>query len=129
MQLVPIVALPNQNFSIVLDNNLYGITLKNTLGCMSASITRNNVDIIDNVRCVAGTPLLPYLYLEDGNFIFVTAQFQLPDYTKFNVTQSLIYLSQAEITAFRSLPKPQFNPIAPLPLRYKPTGYVQAGGG
>jgi hypothetical protein len=61
----------------------------------------------------------------------VTQNFQLPFYTSFNVTQSLIYISAAELAALRAPTSPpvtaaSFNPIAALPLRFAPAGYVEA---
>ncbi len=125
MQLVPIQAIPNQSFTINLDNNLYGISIKETEGVMSVSIERDNVLIVENNRVPAGAPLLPYRYQEAGNFIFITANFQLPYYTKFNVTQTLVYFSTEELDAFRAGTL-VFNPIGGYPLRYKPQGYVLA---
>jgi hypothetical protein len=68
---------------------------------------------------------------ESGNFFFTTANSALPFYTLFNTSQSLIYVSAAELTAFRATPAPPitaafFNPIAALPLRFAPTGYQLA---
>lgn len=134
---VPIQQLPNQTFSISLENNTYDITLKTTNGVMSATIVRNNVMIVENARCVAGFPIIPSLYQEDGNFIFFTQNQQLPDYTLFNVTQTLTYLTVAELAAFRVPPvaaSPQvptvtaasFNPLGALPLRFQTQGYTVA---
>lgn len=129
MQGIPIQSLPNQIFQITLEDNFYSISLRTTNGVMSASITRNGVLVIENVRAVAGFPIIPYLYEEDGNFVFFTQNFQKPDYTLFNITQSLVYLTAAELAAFRVPPTPPlpasfFNPIAALPLRYAPQGYA-----
>ena len=126
---VPISAVPNQSFSITLDNNLFVIGIVYTNGVMSVSISINGVDTIDNIRAVAGSPIIPSQYLENGNFMFLTQNFQLPIYTQFNVTQSLIYLSAAELVAYRTPPASpitaaDFNPIAGLPLRFQPVGYA-----
>ena len=126
MQVIPIQAIPNQAFSITLDQNLYDITLRAAAGIVAATIKRNAVLIIENTRALAIRPIIPYKYLEDGNFFFITANGDLPVYTSFNTTQQLIYISQAELDAIRALPKPLFNPLGSLPLRYKPQGYVAA---
>lgn len=123
---VPIQAIPNQKFSIVLGGATFIITLKTINDITAASITINDVVIIDGTRTPAGCPLLPYRYQENGNFIFASTGFQLPHYTNFNVTQTLLYFAPDEIAVFRALPAPQFNLIAALPLRYKPVGYVSA---
>jgi len=128
MQGVPITAVPNQAFSIVLNNNAFDIELRTTNGVISASITINGFDTIDNIRCAAGAPLIPSQYEEAGNFMFLTMNGQLPVYTQFNITQTLVYFTSAELAAYRTPPAPPitasyFNPIAPLPLRFQPVGY------
>ena len=55
---VPLQAIPNQSFSISLDNNTFGITLIYADSIMAVSMTINGVDTIDNIRCVAGSPLI-----------------------------------------------------------------------
>ena len=125
---VPIQNVPNQNFSINLDGNLFKITLKYTNGVMSVSMTINGVDTIDNIRVVAGSPLIPSKYQEAGNFLLLTTNNQLPIYTLFNVSQSLVYFTAAELAAYRTPPTfpvtaAFFNPIANLPLRFFPQGY------
>lgn len=97
MQIIPLEALANQSLSIRLDNRRYDLSFKETNGVMSVSISRDQVAILTGARIVAGTPLIPYEYLESGNFIFLTANDELPDYTKFKTTQNLVYYSAAEI--------------------------------
>lgn len=94
--------IPNQAVSIQLDNNFYVITVKEAEGVMAVTINRNGENIVSNARAVAGTPLLPYLYMENGNFIFITNGDDYPYYTQFGITQSLIYASQVELDAIRT---------------------------
>jgi len=96
---IPLAAIPNQSFTITLDGVRYGITIKEALGIMVSSIERDGVSITRAQKCAAGTPLLPYNHQMDGNFIFVTVNGEDPFYTEFSSTQSLVYLSQAEIDA------------------------------
>jgi hypothetical protein len=129
MQQIPLQAVPNQEFSITLDDDLYDLTIKTMDNITCVSIVRNGIDIIDNIRCVPFAPVMPSRYEETGNFAFVTSNGELPYYTQFNVTQQLIYLSAAELVAARTpVPPPitaaSFNPIAALPLRFAPQGYV-----
>ena len=128
-QQVPIQTLPNQSFSITLDGNLFQIALRETNGVVSASMIINGVDEIDNVRCVAGTPIIPSRYQEAGNFLFLTQNGELPNYAKFNVSQILLYFTTAEIAAYRAPPSfpvsaSFFNPLGALPLRFAPQGYT-----
>ncbi len=131
MQLIPLQAIPNQSFTIVLDNNEWSFTIKITNGIMSVSLLLNNNLIIQNVRTVANEKIIPSIYEESGNFLFLTQNFQLPDYTQFGITQTLVYVNAAELAAFRAAPTlpitaADFNPIAALPLRFAPTGYINS---
>lgn len=131
MQQIPIQQLPNQSLAIVLDSNEWTIAIKTTNGVTAVSLSINNVDIVDNGIAAAGAFIIASIYEESGNFIFITQNFQLPDYTLFGVTQYLIYVSASELIAYRmQLPPPinaaDFNPIAALPLRFQPVGYVEA---
>jgi hypothetical protein len=127
-QQVPIQGLPNQQFSITLDNNIWDFSIKATNGVMSVSLGLNGGQVIENMRAVAGMRLIPSRYEEAGNFVFYTQNFDLPDYTQFNISQSLIYYSAAELAVIRNPVRPPitasyFNGIAALPLRFRPQGY------
>ena len=98
---VPLQAVPNQQLSIQLGVSRYDITIKEAIGVMSATVVRDGVTLIENVRLVAATPVLPYDYLEEGNFALTTADEELPDYTRFGVTQYLVYLDAVELAALR----------------------------
>ena len=100
-EIVPVQAIPNQTLSIVLDNDRFDIELKSTATSTAASITRNEELLISGVRCVGGTPLIPYEYLRasSGNFIFSTPREQIPYYTNFGIDQFLFYFSAAELEA------------------------------
>jgi len=102
--LVPLEATPNQSFSIQLDNDRYDIDIKATKTSMVANITKNDELLIEGVRCVGGTPLIPYEYLRDGggNFIFSTTDEQIPYYQNFGIDQFLFYFSGSEIEALRA---------------------------
>lgn len=125
MQIIPLQNAPKFDFQIELDNNLWDISIITTNGVMSATLILNGTLVIQNVRCVAGTPLLPYKYQENGNFIFITQNQQYPNYVNFSQTQFLWYYSQSELSLFRS-GSILFNPLGGAPLRYKPVGYMEA---
>lgn len=131
MMNLPLTQVPNQSFSHILDGNSWNFLLKTVQDMTVVSLTLNNVDILDSARAAAGAFIIPSKYQEAGNFFFVTQNFELPYYTQFSVTQSLIYISASELAALR-VPAPppitaaDFNPIAALPLRFSPQGYVEA---
>jgi hypothetical protein len=127
---LPIQALPNQEFQAVLDGNSWDFTIAATNGSMSMTLLLNGTIVVENVRCVAGAFVIPSMYEESGNFLFLTADNQLPDYESFGATQSLIYAGPAEMATFHSpnasplVTAADFNPIADLPLRFSPQGYL-----
>lgn len=104
MQIVPLQQIVNQSLSITLDQQKYDITLRTIGDITYATVLRNNVKIVDSVRCVPLRPILPYEYLEGvgGNFAFYTANDELPNYASFGVSHILLYASAAELAALRA---------------------------
>lgn len=102
MQTIPLQPVPNQEFQIRLDDDRYSFEIKAVGDGVVVSVTRNGVLIISGFRAVAGTPLIPYDYLEQGNFLFVTDEDQIPEWRLFNSTQSLVYFSASEIAGFKN---------------------------
>jgi hypothetical protein len=103
MKEIPLTAIANQTLSIRLDDRLYDITIKELNNAMGVTIVRDGITIVTNALAVAGAPLIPYRYLEDGNFIIITLDDEIPYYTQFGITQSLIYASQSELEAIRGI--------------------------
>lgn len=101
MNVIPIQALPNQTFSVTLNGARFDISILETNGVMSASIAINDTPVIENVRATASTFLLPYLYQENGNFLFLNMSEQLIYYTNFGITQTLIWLSPGDLAYLR----------------------------
>jgi hypothetical protein len=98
-------ALPKQQFTIVLDNVLWDITLTEAAGVMAATIKSggNVTPICSGERCVAGELIIPKVReAGGGNFLFLTANDDLPWWEEFGLTQLLFYVSAAEIAAVRN---------------------------
>jgi hypothetical protein len=139
-QIIPLQSIPNQSFNINLDGNLWDIVIRTTDGLDPVtvmSLTINGALVIENLIAAAAAPIIPAQYQENGNFMFLTANNQMPIYSQFNVTQSLFYFSAAELAALRvpavaaspevpTVTAASFNPIAQLPLRFAPQGYEAA---
>lgn len=96
--------VPNQQLSIQLEDVWYDITLKDAIGCMALTLERDGVRVLSNTRLVAGSPVIPARYQESGNFVLTTADDAIPYYDQFGTTQFLIYLSAAEVAAWRARP-------------------------
>lgn len=133
MQRIPLEAIPNQTFTAVLNDNSWDITIKTAKDITAVTISLNNELIISNARAVSNTLLIPSRYqeLKSGNFLFLTKDYQLPIYTEFGLTQRLIYVTNDELEAARQpvgypITESVFDPIADLPLRFKPQGYTIA---
>lgn len=129
MMTIPLSQLPNQALSILLNGNQWNILLKTVDEVTVCSLTLNGVDILDSALCVSGSFIIPCQYQEAGNFFFVTQAFELPIWTQFTLSQTLIYISAAELAALRvpytfPITAADFNPISALPLRFSPQGYI-----
>lgn len=96
-----LAAIPNQTLTAKLAGGLFSITVKAVEGVMVADVTRDNVTVLQGSRIVAGTPIVPYKYLEAGNFVIITEDGDLPDYTKFGDSQFLIYATPSELSEVR----------------------------
>lgn len=134
MQNIPIQALPSQTFTYVdPENNQWNISVQLVIAQMAFSFTLNGTPLIKNVTAVAGIRIIPYDYLENGNFVIITQSQQVPDYRQFGTTQHLLFLEAADIKAFRQpirdlirVVPTSFDPNGGLPLRFAPQGYVSA---
>lgn len=66
------------------------------------TISQDSVKVLDNVRITAGQPIIPYIYLEDGNFMMTNESENLIYYDKFGISQYLIWASSAELLELRA---------------------------
>jgi hypothetical protein len=100
---IPITNIPNQSLSINFENVLYDITINASKDGSLAffTISINTVLIVSGVRALPDFPIIPYAYLENGNFILTTMNDEYPSFDQFGVTQFLILASQSEIDAIR----------------------------
>jgi len=97
MQQIPLLQIANQSLNVVLDTGEYVLTIREANGCMMADIERDGLAVVTGVRCLTGEPLIPYAYLQSGNFVFSTTNDDLPDWNQFGLTQGLYYLTDAEM--------------------------------
>lgn len=97
MRTIPLATVPNQSLSVRLDNSRLVLRLKEASGVMVADLERDGVVIISGTRVLAGEPIIPYAYLQQGNFILLTVNDELPDWRLFGASQTLLYLEVADI--------------------------------
>jgi hypothetical protein len=101
MNQIPLQATANQTLSVQLDGARYSLTFKEAGGVMVADVTRDDVVVLYGARVVSGSPIIPYAYLEAGNFVLLTEDDDLPYYTEFETTQSLVYVTADELADLR----------------------------
>lgn len=101
MMQIPLQAVANQAFTVQLDGARWAFTIKEAGGIMCADVTRDDELLLSGARIVAGSTIIPYRYLESGNFVLLTENDDIPYYAEFETTQSLVYLTAAELAALR----------------------------
>ncbi len=99
---IGIAAVANQTFFVQLEGVPYTVTLHAADDVVAATISRDDETLLTGARVTPGMPLLPYRYQERGNFLLLTNEGDLPDFTQFGVTQFLVYLTAAELAALRA---------------------------
>lgn len=112
MRTVPLAAVPNQEFTVTIDDVRWVVGVKTARGVTAVNISREGVTLLTGSRALAGEPLIPYAYLQTGNFVFVTLNDALPEYSLFGVSQFLVYLSADEIAALQENP-PTYDDLSP----------------
>lgn len=110
MKEIPLKVFARQSLSIMLEQSLYEISLKECNGIMAATIIRDGVTIVSNRRVCAGMTIIPEGHLEEGNFVILTENGEIPYYTGFESTDVMVYFTVEEIAAIRLL-----QPTGPLP--------------
>lgn len=100
MQIIDITQVPNQSFTITLEGVRWDLTIKQAETSMLMDAVADGVSVVTGQRIVAGTPIIPYQYLaQDGNFLIMTENDELPNWERFEVDQVLIYATFDEIAA------------------------------
>jgi len=88
----------NQSFSFDIDGFSFDVVLK-TADSVIADVSIDGELKISGVRAMAYRPIVPYQYLTlgSGNLFFITENGEAPDYNKFGLSQSLVYLTAVEV--------------------------------
>lgn len=102
MESIALRPTPNQAIPVTLDGFRHLITIKSADGFMTCGIERDGAVLLESgTRIVEGEPLLPYKYMEQGNFIITNQNDEPIDYKKFEASQFLLYVTQDELDAIR----------------------------
>lgn len=102
---IPLQPIPNQRLSVRLEGVLFSLTLKAARTMLAITIIRNGVTVVQGVRCLPGTALIPRRYQEGeaGNFYFLTDGNSYPDYTRLGSKDRLFYLAKEELEVLRNV--------------------------
>ena len=118
MKEIPIKVFARQSLSVMLEQSLYEISLKECNGIMAATIIRDGVTIVSNRRVCAGMTVIPEGHLEEGNFVILTENGEIPYYTDFESSNVFVYLTLQEVEELRLMeytgPAPNTIPSGPL---------------
>lgn len=104
-QLIALATIPNQSIPTVCEGIRYVIGIRTTSkGDTLATVTRDSTLIVQSVRIVANDLFMrsPYMEGNGGNFLIMTPNDALPDYTLFGTLHNLYYLSVADLIAARA---------------------------
>lgn len=95
---IDVQRIPNQEFEKEIDGVRYTIKLRSFNNMTLADITIDDEVVKHGVRVCPNTLIIPYEYLtKGGNFMFYCMDNDYPYYTKFGITQQLVYLTDEEI--------------------------------
>ena len=132
MQVLNLLNTPNQSFVTTQNGVRFEICIVQCNGNMCVDLTMNGTAILTACRLVGGTPLVPFGWMTqgNGNFLFVCQDENCIDYSLFNITQFLYYLSEVELEAFAMSPPSTWTLNAaqqaafPAASLVVPTGYL-----
>lgn len=100
---IPISSTPNQELSVELEGSLYIIVLQSITGTMTVTLTRDDALLLSGIRIIPNAPLIPFQYLSKSNFVFISNDDQLPNFELIDISQFLVYMTEAEMDAANEL--------------------------
>jgi hypothetical protein len=96
MQLINLPANnPNFSFNVILNGNIYDITIKDCGGFCFISIDKNSEALITSKLAIAYQRLIDNNE-KDGDFVFITTDWQYPQSADFLTKCNLYYIEQGE---------------------------------
>ncbi len=98
---IPLSKVPRQSLSVLLEDVLYQISVKECNGIMAVTIANPDKTLVENRRAVPFIPIIPPGPRETGNFIFSTLNDAMPYYDQFD-SQQLLYLTIDEVTELKN---------------------------
>lgn len=100
MYRLPIESIPNQVFTVVIDNITYRCALRNIQNLTFMSVWADGDLLFYNQLCVPNSFVNPYNYLSiNGKFYFRCINNDYPFFKNFGVTQELLFYTAEEVIA------------------------------
>jgi hypothetical protein len=100
---INLAPIPNQSLSVTINQVLYELRFFFVSNVMCCDLAINSVTVLSAMRLVAGSFIIPYNYLQNGNFIITTLNGEIPNYSFFGATQFLLFLTNAEVAALQAI--------------------------
>jgi hypothetical protein len=98
MQTIPLSAIPNQDITVTFGSRRWTLTIKEANGVMVIDLALNEVALLTGQRIVCGSPVIPYKYMQtNGNFWLITENDELPDYRRFGIDQTFVFVEPGEL--------------------------------
>lgn len=101
MKEIPLNLIEKQSLSVLIDSTLFELSFKLCNNVMAATIIRDGETIVENRRVVAGVGIIPEGDREEGNFIILTNNDELPYFDQFASTHVLVYANEEETIELR----------------------------
>jgi hypothetical protein len=102
MELITLNPIPSQAFTVSLGGNNYAIKIYSIDGHTAYDLSVNDKVIVTGFKMVNDIPLMPYDYQEvNGNILLSLPEAEIPDYSRFGISQFLYYLNAEETAAYR----------------------------
>lgn len=103
---IEVQQIPNQEFIRDVDDVKYNLRIRTFNDMTFMDITADDVVLKKSVRLCPNTPIIPYKHLtKGGNFMFICLDGDYPHYTKFGITQQLVYMTNEELDEFNEAQK------------------------
>lgn len=97
---IPIQSIPNQIFSVMLDNVNYRVALRTIQGMTYMSVWANGDILFHSQLCTPNAYVNPYNYVGlGGKFYFRCSDGQYPYFENFGDTAELYFYTAGEIDA------------------------------
>ena len=98
MYRLPIERIPNQIFTVVIDNISYRVALRNIQNLTFMSVWADGNLLFYNQLCVPNGFVNPYNYLSiNGKFYFRCLNSDYPFFKNFGITQELMFYTPEEV--------------------------------